>query len=357
MSNAQKDNYQQKNLLGQRKIMIMKNNIITIFSFVLLFSSCVSMQKYKALEAAKQQLEIKERGVTNQLEREKAVLEEKEKEIVSLKAENNKLQDDLIQFSTAGGKDLKNYQKKIHEFNDSLNKQINLSKRLKASLEEQNNRLQNTIDSFEIAQKKQKNEIAELKLFWTKRIESLEDSIYKTQKILALAERENQYLQKIIDSTETQKKDLEKTINDLKNKIPANEQETMLSENEKKELGKELAFFVTSLEDSKVQFKNNQNNYIVEIREDLLFSESGKITTNGNETLEGIKNILKKFQKANVMVEVTGNNNEDRPLKAELVRKFLSEGSLQVSSSPKNFSTMAFNNAQELAKYTKIYIK
>ncbi|TAE76109.1 MAG: hypothetical protein EAZ85_00785 [Bacteroidetes bacterium] len=312
------------------------------------FTSCVSAKKYQELEANHQKTIIEEKAAKNQLDREKAALEQKEREIIALKAENNKLTEEVINRASAGSNDIQKLQKKSKNLSDSLELQKN-------NIQELKNIWENKHDSLEYVNNQLKDDIKNLKNTHANKVAELQALIEKgLQK-----QNEQTIALKVADD---EKKAVESEVLKLKEEIQKHEINLKPEENVNKtnnELGKDLAYYFLGYEAKNARVFNENGNYVVEIDEPFLFGINGKIGEKGAIILDNIKNIIKKYEqdKTNLLVETTGTGAEDRPQKAELVRKYLADGGLNTSSSPKNFAPIAFDTSKENTKKTKIYIK
>lgn len=344
-----------------KKYVYLLSLLVFIFN-IYTFTSCVSAKKYQALEAEHQKITIEEKGAKNQLEIEKAIIDVKEKEIIALKAENNKLSEEVMNRATAGTQDIYTLQKKQKKLEDSLKIQ-------KKYFEEEESRWQNTNDSLEYTIEENKKE-AGLKLYQVETAkEQLADelkkiTIEKEEANLALlkaieAQKNAMMAQKVSEAEkDSLMTELTKLLREKKSLRESPEvEESSLSETERKELGKDLAHYFLSLEADKARVFNEKGHYVIEIDENFLFGVNGRISTNATNVLNEVINIIEKYKKTNLVVETTGTGTEDRPQKAELVRKFLADGDLNASSSPKNFTPIAFDTSKENVRKTKIYIK
>ncbi len=320
------------------------------------FTSCVSAKKYQALEAEHQKTIIEEKGAKNQLDREKATLEQYEKTIAGLKADNNKLSEEVMNRANAGSTDIQTLQKKVKYSNDSL-------AAYKEFYYEEKNRWQNGHDSLEHINAKLKDEnknlivdINKQKIIWTEKIERLEDDAKKSierQRELTIA------VKNANDEKEIILKELTQLKSEKNSQINSNPENNVVDNSNKNELGKDLAYYFLNYEPENARVFNEKGSYVIEIDEHFLFGMNGRISEKGGDILNDSKNIIKKYKEkeTHLIVETTGTGAEDRPHKAELVRKHLADNGLNASSSPKNFTPIAFDTSKESIRKTKIYIK
>lgn len=353
-------------MLKKYKIMKKYGYLLSLLGFILniyVFTSCVSAKKFQALEAEHQKILIEEKGAKNQLERERAALEVKEKELIASKAENERLSQEVINRASAGTQDIATLQKRNKNLNDSLTFHKNY-------FEQQKSRWQNTHDSLDYIIDKNKKEYAKSIKQKEENIEDLQDSIKvfsrendslnvtinkanEAQKIAMIAQKNAEEEKKVLEDK------IEKLLKEKKSLTQSNEEtdNSSLTDEDKKELGKDLAHYFLSLDADKARVFNEKGNYVIEIDEHFLFGANGRISPKSAEVLNESINIMQKYKKLSLVVETTGTGTEDRPQKAELVRKFLADGELNASSSPKNFTPVAFDTSKENIRKTKIYIK
>jgi outer membrane murein-binding lipoprotein Lpp len=302
----------------------MKIYYFNIALSIFMLSNCVSVKKYQELETKNQQLSIEEKARNTELEREKKIREMRDKELEVARKETENAKQNLLKWATSGSQDIQ---------------------KLKTEYIKIETQLQETKETLKSTQK-----------YWVSDKQKLSSIIDSLQKQNDLNNKELAELKEKIKNTKDDNKIVMRGENEENSTKSENKQE---NNNNQSSLGKDLAYLImkSSSEENQSFLTENSQGYLLEINEKFLFNDKGEVSQKANDFLQKIIEILKIYKEKSITIETTGNNDEDRPQKAEKVRQILAQSNLPTMSSDKNFSPTAFQTQNETNKKTKIFIK
>lgn len=294
----------------------MKNFISLFFISLILMNSCVSMKKYKELEAKYQKTDISDNSNERQLERLKTTNTRLEKEVQKLRVDNQRLQDDI------------NLERDVNEKEKiALVQEIQKLKSSYSQLVENS-----TIESNIKTQNPQSNNNSNLITSNTPQNSNLNN-------INNPNPNKNQTLNTFVGKA-----------NNINGNLTYTNKNTFNTQAE--ELRQKISAALSSFPEEDIDISYQKDKVQLLIDDEVLFQESGKgyrISSEGKTILNNLSNILKSYPDIATFIKnktLKADGNTSRYQKGEALSQYLQSIGLDSNFNEKNNAPIAFETSR-----------